>query len=498
MADVAPVNSAHSHARKAAHETEKVHWDEAAEEHRSAAADFSRAAKTAGDSEASRVLRLLEAQHERLARIIKSQNTAQLNEAIAETAVTPSLESKQPVEDVATPATTPSGPAPPTKTSTTSAIAAARLNARTRDSSPAPSLARDIASRRGIRPPGQPHSPSALARSRQLSPESQRRTKAVAPRIPPSIMESSATLPPQQRRAKTEDDGFATFYSSLTTGTMSRLSSVLAYAGLPLTAEESQQPEPAPKEKILKDRNNRTVSAANEPDVKKYFSKAALTAIEDEHRQRGAHGQVFGPAESFYVVQKGGGTYSYADIARNQQLHNAAMEDEELFVDAQEGTHNRNSSQASNRAAFGKSRTAEELELENTTLKTTLEQLASRLSNFEAHAQDASFAALSHSMASLPSNVPHPYHHAQPPPSESAGPGLNDALERVRALEMQISSQTEQHAKLEALAQKQEKKIRMYHSKWEDVKKSAREKEKAKREKAAGEAGGKAGSEPAE
>jgi len=272
---------------------------------------------------------------------------------------------------------------------------------------------------------------------------------------------------------------------------MSKLSSVLAYAGLPLAPEESQhqQPEPVPREKLPKDRNNRTVSAANEPDVKKYFSKAALTAIEDEHRQRGAHGQVFGPAESFYVVQKGGGTYSYADIARNQQLHNAAMEDEELFVDAQEGTHSRNSSQASNRAAFGKSRTAEELELENTTLKTTLEQLASRLSNFEAHAQDASFAALSHSMASLPSNAPHPYHNP-PPPSESAGPGLQDALERVRALELQISSQTEQHEKLEALAQKQEKKIRMYHSKWEDVKKSAREKEKAKREKAAGEAGG--------
>lgn len=315
-------------------------------------------------------------------------------------------------------------------------------------------------------------------------------------------MESSATLPPQQRRAKPEDDGFATFYSSLTTGTMSKLSSVLAYAGLPLTNEESQQPsEPAPREKLPKDRSNRTVSAANEPDVKKYFSKAALTAIEDDHRQRGAHGQVFGPAESFYVVQKGGGTYSYADIARNQQLHNAAMEDEELFLDAQEGTHNRNSSQASNRAAFGKSRTAEELELENTTLKTTLEQLASRLSNFEAHAQDASFAALSHSMASLPSNAPHPYHHA-PPPSERAGPGLQDALERVRALEQQISSQTEQQARLEALAQKQEKKIRMYHSKWEDVKKSAREKEKAKREKAAGDAGvggGKAAvSEPAE
>jgi hypothetical protein len=300
-------------------------------------------------------------------------------------------------------------------------------------------------------------------------------------------METSSTLPPKPSRSKVEDEGFANFYSNLTTGTMSKLSSVLAYAGLPLTPEEGQTAEVLTPEKLRKDRSSRTVSAANEPDVKKYFSKAALTAIEDEHRQRGAHGQVFGPAESFYVVQKGGGTYSYADIARNQQLQNAGLEDEELFVDAQEGPHSprhsRFPSQHSSRAAFGKSRTAEELELENTTLKTTLEQLAARLANFEAHAQDASFAALSHSMASLP-NAPHTY---QPPPLPlpDSGQSLQDALERVRALETQISSQSEQHEKLEALAQKQEKKIRMYHSKWEDVKKSAREKEKAKRERAA-------------
>lgn len=469
-----------------------MHWDEAAEEHRSAAADFSRAAKTAGDSEALRVLLLLEAQHEKLARIIKSQNTAQLNEAIAESSVPPA-ESKHTADDATvTTATTQDESTPPKKTTTTSAIAAARLNARTRDESP--SLARDIASRRGIRPPGQQQSPSALARSRQLSPESQRRAKTVAPRIPPSIMETSSTLPPKQQRSKTEDEGFANFYSNLTTGTMSKLSSVLAYAGLPLTPEEAQQAEVVAPEKIRKDRSSRTVSAANEPDVKKYFSKAALTAIEDEHRQRGAHGQVFGPAESFYVVQKGGGTYSYADIARNQQLQNVGLEDDDLFVDAQEGPpgsprHSRQSS----RAAFGKSRTAEELELENTTLKTTLEQLAARLANFEVHAQDASFAALSHSMASLPS-APHTQHAA--PPHPDSGQSLHDALERVRALESQISNQSEQHEKLEALAQKQEKKIRMYHSKWEDVKKSAREKEKAKRERAA-EASGKEGTDEA-
>jgi hypothetical protein len=310
-------------------------------------------------------------------------------------------------------------------------------------------------------------------------------------------METSSTLPPKQSRSRAEDEGFANFYSSLTTGTMSKLSSVLAYAGLPLTAEEAQKAEVPAPEKARKDRSSRTVSAANEPDVKKYFSKAALTAIEDEHRQRGAHGQVFGPAESFYVVQKGGGTYSYADIARNQQLQNAGLEDEDFFVDAQEGLpsprHGRFPSQNSSRAAFGKSRTAEELELENTTLKTTLEQLAARLANFEVHAQDASFAALSHSMASLAS-APQTYHPA--PPQNDSGQSLQDALERVRALESQLSSQSEQHEKLEALVQKQEKKIRMYHSKWEDVKKSAREKEKAKRERAA-EASGKEGTDEA-
>jgi hypothetical protein len=460
-----------------------VHWDEAAEEHRNAAADFSRAAKTAGDSEALRVLLLLEAQHEKLARIIKSQNTAQLNEAIAESEQAQASEPKNTTGDAATPATQVES-TPPKKTTTSSAIAAARLNARTRDESP--SLARDIASRRGIRPPGQQRSPSALAKSRQLSPESQRRAKTIVPRIPPSIMELSTSLPAKQARSKAEDDGFANFYSNLTTGTMSKLSSALAFAGLPINSEKAQTAEPPSPEKIRKDRSSRTVTAASEPDVKKHISKAALTAIEDEHRQRGAHGQVFGPAESFYVVQTGGGTYSYADIARNQQMQNAGLEDEELFVDAQEGLPSprlgRFPSQQSNRVAFGKSRTAEELELENTTLKTTLEQLAARLANFEAHAQDASFAALSHSMASLPS-APHG-HHNIPLPNEPSQ-DLQQALERVRALESQVSSQTEQHEKLEALAQKQEKKIRMYHSKWEEVKKSAREKEKAKRERAA-------------
>lgn len=270
-----------------------------------------------------------------------------------------------------------------------------------------------------------------------------------------------------------DDEGFATFYSNLTSGTMSKLSSVLAYSGLPLSSPDAI-PDQQPAGKSAK----RTVRANADPDVKKLFSKAALDAIEDDHRQRGNQGHVFGPAESFYVVQTGGGTLSYADIAKaqHQQASIIGGDDEEAFVDAREAQapyspRNSHSPSMPQRNSFGNPRTGEELELENTTLKQTLEQLASRLANFEAHAQDASMAALTQSVASL--------RH------QGGGPDQG-AEERVRALERQIEQQAEQRAKLEELARKQEKKIRAYHSKWDAIKKSAQEKERIKMEKPKG------------
>lgn len=281
---------------------------------------------------------------------------------------------------------------------------------------------------------------------------------------------------------KREDDAaFASFYSNLTTGTMSKLSSVLAYAGLPLTAEDAQAEQN--KQKLTR----KTVSASNDPDVKKIFSKAALDAIEDEHRQRGMQGHAFGPAESFYVVQKGGGTYSYADIAKaqQQQLGGIDEDDEEAFVDAREAQapnsprHSRHSSQAG-KGAFGKNATHEELELQNATLKATLEKLATRLADFESHAQDASMAALTQSMASIG--------HQGGQQGGAPDPALN---ERLRQLELQLEQQTEESTRLQNLNSKHEKKIKAYETKWNDLKKSARDKERAKREKgekAAGEA----------
>jgi len=277
----------------------------------------------------------------------------------------------------------------------------------------------------------------------------------------------------QIRRTKkaVDDEGFANFYNNLTTGTMSKLSSVLAYAGLPLIPEDAPV-EATPTQKS----SRRTVKAGNDPDVKRIFSKAALDAIEDEHRKRGTLGHGFGPAESFYVVQKGGGTYSYADIARAQQqkVSSVPLDDEEPeFVDAKEVQGKLSPQQSrlarSARDSFGNPRTTEELDLENMTLKQTLHDLANRLAVFEAHAQDASFAALTQSVANL-----------RPP----GGPDIA-MQERVRQLEKQVETQAEEREKLEGLASKQEKMLKKYHLKFEEIKQSAREKDKVKREKAA-------------
>ncbi|KAK6395462.1 hypothetical protein LTR95_019550 [Oleoguttula sp. CCFEE 5521] len=54
MAEVAPLTSAHTHARNAARSTKTSQWDEAAHEHGRAASDFARAAKDTGDHEVGR------------------------------------------------------------------------------------------------------------------------------------------------------------------------------------------------------------------------------------------------------------------------------------------------------------------------------------------------------------------------------------------------------------------------------------------------------------
>ncbi|KAK3627702.1 hypothetical protein LTR56_019047 [Elasticomyces elasticus] len=457
MAEVAPLTTGYAHARKAAEEIQHDQWAEAAEEHQHAAVDFARAAKTTTDNEtpkALRTLRLIEQEHHKLAQIIRSRGAVPVHEPATDRPAVVEQSQAHPV-----PRST-SAKSATTQPSPTSALAGTRIGSQARDASP--SLAREIASRRGIPQPSRTHpSAAAQARARQLSPESPRATRpSRGSRIPSSIVDSQASLAlANQAKPIEEDDGFVKFYSSLREGTMSKLSSALAFAGLPLTADD------------IKPEKKQTVTARSEPDARKYISEAALTALDEDRRQRGQLGHGFNPAESFYVVPPTGMMTSFAEITRRRLQD----DDKDHFVDAREGpvptsprTNSSGSQAGTGRMSFGKNRTHEELELENSTLKLTLEQLASRLANFEAHAQDASMMALEQSM--VLSRAPHPA------PAEP-----NRALERrLKELEKQAAKDAEEKLELKEQTAKQEKELKKWNSRFDKLHQSAVTKQKAR------------------
>lgn len=430
-----------------------------------------------------RILSLLEEHHHKLAQIIKAPHAPRDVITTAKSSEHTGKQDQQSTSPERAPATAelPPKSSAPTPRPTTSALAAARLGNRTRDSSPASTIVRDISSKRGIPLPGQPRAHPALAaqqatgRARQHSPETRRRSNKTHEDaiIPPSVVDSQNDLRKAARAKRLEnDDGFSKFYSGITSGATSKLSAMLAFAGLPLTAEEEKADQSARTDK------KGTVKASNDPDVKKIFSPAALKAIEDEYRQRGTQGHVFGPAESFYVVPTGGGTFSYADITKAQQAglmsHLGGIDEEgdDDFVDAREAPGPSSPAYSRTRHEFGKGSTLEELQLQNVTLKHTLDQLAQRIGEFERHSQDASMAILTQSIASM---RPQP---ASPPASDAA------TAEKLRKLEAELEKQAAERQELEALTKKQESTLRKYHKAWNDLKQGAREKDRAKREKA--------------
>ncbi|KAK1052491.1 hypothetical protein LTR33_014439 [Friedmanniomyces endolithicus] len=473
MAEVAPLTTAHAHARKAAQETQHVHWTAAAEEHQYAASEFARAAKGTGDHEAFRILKQLEEQHQKLARLMRYQNTPEIPESKVEQ---PTVEESPPSKPTSPPAST----KPATKhRSPTSALAAARIDSQARASSP--SLAREIASRRGIPQSRTQPSVATQARTRQLSPESPRSTRSSrASKIPPSVMDTQANLiQPKSANTTEEEDGFGKFYSSFREGTMSKLSSALAFAGLPLTADD------------IKPERKQTATVRNDHDVRGYISEAALRALEEDRRQRGKPTYGFGPAESFYVVPPTGMMTSFADIARRRGLE----DDEDDFVDAREGPgpiSPRGSSAGSHagsnvggrRISFGKARTQEELELENSTLKLTLEQLASRLANFEAHAQDASMMALTQSIVSLRAPAPSPAPAPAPKITTLAvgedGDGDGALEKQLRQLREQVARDEEEKRRMQTHAERQARELRKWDVRYERLMSSALAKQQAK------------------
>ncbi|GAB7336996.1 hypothetical protein MBLNU457_g2412t1 [Dothideomycetes sp. NU457] len=469
----ASLTLAHAHARKASEETQKARLATAGTEHERAAEEYRKTIEDVEDSEALRVLRLIEEHHRKLAEVIRSKDQAskrlaekgQKTKDVEEKAETMSREVHSAQKEMVVSPEKPPAPS------------LFRADPR-RDSSPA--LAKDMASRRGIpqvqqrRIPGAaPSVSTAQATGRMSAMSTQHSTTGSRP----SDQVAKPTTISQGRQGEgsvtkpVDEEGFARFYSNITSGPLSKLSSMLAFAGLPLA---EQSPEDSPTQS----RSEKTSARAHTgPDVNQIFSKAALRALEEQQRNQGFSGSAFGPGESFYVIPTSGGTASYANILSQQHGHkrSKSTNEPEEFVDAKE--HLPRNTRGAGAESGPSSVREEELQMENTALKQILDKLSHRLQAFESHAQDASMAALTQSMASVRSQ----------PQSHGLGPqtaGISAEMEeRMRAMEAQLEREMKERERLDLENQKQRAVLAKYRSHWEQVKASARLRDQAKRDK---------------
>jgi len=334
-------------------------------------------------------------------------------------------------------------------------------------------LAKDIASRRGIpasqRQQSNTSGPSYNAqitpiaanlcitsspsqKSRPTSPEARRR----------SSTDQKSTKSDHGDRKPITEDGFSRFYADLTSNPLAKLSSMLAFAGLPLV-DTDVEPHTSQSAKT-------TTRASAGPDVTRMFSKAALRALDDKHRHPG---NMFGPGESFYVIPTSGGTASYANVLTkdSQRVLNSSKTDEiDEFVDAKEVlTEGDGRAKPSDGLAGGRTLREEELQTENAALKQILDKLSHRLQAFESHAQDASMQALTQSMISV---------------RAGSTIGQSEMEERLKAMTIQLEREMKERKSLSAENTQQKQVITKMKGQWEDLKDSARAKEKAKREAA--------------
>ena len=357
------------------------------------------------------------------------------------------------------------------------------------------SIASNLASARGIKSKyrGQPLAPSVSndqapgslearprregsMRDRSSDTASQRKPSWTPP-VEQGIKEDSHTSDASANPAASPgEEGFSRFYSTFGS-LINRLSAPLAFAGLPLIAEEPapQATPPAPTEPSPQRKSRQKAPAAGtDPELSKIFSRATLRAL-----ARDGHG-----GDSFYVVPTSGHTASYASILNHENKEKrriaASRDDNDLgdeqddddFVDARE-------SQAPMLPAFrkrhGKSRSekdlqnvVEELHTENASLKEMLDKLSKRLHAFELNSQSTHLALAQSIRLQRPGS----------PLSSSGGPADEALKRRNRELEEQLSALTQRMTHMEETYDKQQQTLEKYRERWERLKAGA----KARRE----------------
>ncbi|KAK8052029.1 hypothetical protein PG993_003414 [Apiospora rasikravindrae] len=497
--EAAPLIKAHDHAKAAAEATHAANSTVAINEHTRAAGEFANAAKSTTSVEALRTLNLLEQHHKRLSELLKVPRQRPISQATAENVTEPDEKEEA--------STTAIGEVQSSKAETGSGE---------KQSQPMPTLSRqksypsrelgstiasNLASARGIKTSryrSQPLSPSVSNTEApgNVAPSPRRNDSASKSKMqnmldnaerPDKLSRQNSaehrkvTPPTQSLRspgspAANSEEGFSRFYNAFGS-IINRISAPLAFAGLPLISEDMiEEPAHVPETPVQKKSKSKpTTSAAAEPDLSKFYSKAALKAIARD-------GQ--GANDSFYVVPTSGHTVSYANIltfadkekrrmgASAHELGRVAEElDEDDFVDAKEsqipsspGLRRKTGKTASEREL---SNVVEELYLENKSLKDALDQQSKRLHAFELMSQNSGMRLAESMRLMRPGS----------PPGPSAGrSGSGDDLLKKRNLELeeQLLLHTKQMEELQKDYNKARANLVRYREKWDQLKAGAK------------------------
>ena len=327
-------------------------------------------------------------------------------------------------------------------------------------------------------------------------------TSHLAQNAPLSEKESQA---PSDVAATKNDDAFNRFYNTFE-NLFSKLSAPLAFAGLPLNPDSENQPVVSPptpakppssrstKPSSVRSSNRATV----DPEFSHLFSPAALAAVREEPGNA-----AFGAAESFYVVPTTGGTMQYAHIlarhghsrtSQNHHYHNRTLsrdstglsEDIDEFVDARETPGPPSPSMSRKGVPGGQAvgpggKSMEELQLENESLRTILDEMSRRLWQFEMGAQMGSVALQQSIRASLNRTVPSNTGPGSPAASEAGGGtatggagGDNAASDRVAGLEEEVGKTKKELDRMGKENEKLKGAVGRYRERWEKLKEGAR------------------------
>jgi hypothetical protein len=462
----------------------------ASEEHDLAAAEFATAAHDTTDSEALRILNLLEQQHRRLGHILKSRHenpTTKVETAAEAASAQLKSEAVSKGNSISSQVTAEGSPSAQEAVSSPPRLARPpRATARDLSSS----IASNLASARGIprdrlKKPT-PITPTVSAQhaggnfARELAgpygrisgerPDNARKP-SWAP--PASAEEEKSNV---QAEAVSSDAPFQHFYSTFES-LMSKLSAPLAFAGLPLISPTA--PKSPSIANVTKSRRPQTppISSNAPVDYSQLISRAALNAVRDGP----AH---HNPAESFYVVPTTGGTISYAEVMSRAEREQASGHHQrtlsgiseatsDSFVDARstilDPTSKRPSSRKGPASNGNDARIIEEQGMQIDALKRHIDALSKRLHIFELSSQ-SSTAALAQSIRSLPRSP-------GVTPENSRGKsssGGNQEGKRIKELEALLEKNSAELRKRRDESAELKTVVKRYREKWDKLKEGAR------------------------